>query len=125
MDIHFLKRNKIIVNFSSSIGEGIAFWRSDDKLFKGKEIEVELDVPQILCFGKDIVLAEQQEEKIYVCNDLVHITGRIEQIEWDNIITVRLGTSILLVEVEDMDKYELNNWIEIRTNELVLTEVIF
>ena len=125
IDIQFLKKNEIIVDFSSSIGEGRALWKSIDKVFKGKEIQVELDVPGILIFGQDIVWTDEQEEKIYVSNDLVIIRGKIEQIEWDNIITVRLGAWILLVEVEDKDKYELNKWIEIKTRELELTEVIY
>lgn len=89
------------------------------------EADVELDVHGTLSVNEDINLVEEQEEKIHIMDDQVHIRGRIEQIDWDNLITVRLGRSILLIDVEDVAFLDVNMWIEIKTKELELTEVIF
>lgn len=89
------------------------------------EADVELDVYGTLSVNEDINLVEEQEEKIYIMDNQVHIRGRIEQIDWDNLITVRLGRSILLIDVDDVAFLGINKWIDIKTKELGLTEVIF
>lgn len=125
LEINFQKKNKIIVYFSCTIGEGIGVWKSQDKVYKGMEADVELDVYGTLSVNEDINLVEEQEEKIYIMDNQVHIRGRIEQIDWDNLITVRLGRSILLIDVDDVAFLGVNKWIDIKTKELELTEVIF
>ncbi|WP_181438859.1 hypothetical protein [Paenibacillus sambharensis] len=125
MGIQIHKKNKIMVTFTCPIGEGIGVWKSQEKVFIGTDVDVELDVSGILIFNQDVVCVEEKEEKIYLKDNQVHIRGRIEQIEWDNILTVRLGKSILLIEVEDIAIYEVDKWIEIKTKELDLSEVIF
>lgn len=125
MEINCIKETKTQIRFTSLIGEGYGLLISTDKAKIGLEIEVELDIPGILCQGQEIIETEGQRERIYIKNNKVHITGYIEQLEEDNLLTIRLGKSILLIEVEDKALYKRGQWIEIRTENLQLTDFIF
>lgn len=124
IEIKTIEENKSKVRFTSLIGEGYGLLISTDKVKIGMDIEVELDIPGILCHGQDIIETEGQRERIYIKNNKVHINGLIEQLEEDNLLTIRLGRSILLIEVEDKALYKPRQWIEIITENLQLTDFI-
>ncbi|GIO83249.1 hypothetical protein J25TS5_01810 [Paenibacillus faecis] len=125
LELRFLKGNKINGTFSSDLGIGFGYWNSSNHVKEGMEVEVELDIPGTLCFGKDIVESMDEEPKLYISMDKVNLIGRVEQIEYDNIIAVRLGHSILLLEVDDPSMFEAGRWIKIQTNELQITDFMF
>jgi len=125
LEIHYLKKHKKLVRFTSSIGKGVGHWLSNDKIKTGMDVNVELDIPGTLYLGKDILENEEHKERIYLIDEEVHIIGNVEQIEDDNILTIRIGKSIFLIEVEDKDKYHVGQWIEIKTKDLQLTNFIF
>lgn len=125
LELRFLKQNKINVTFSSDLGIGFGYWNSSNHVKEGMEVEVELDIPGTLCFGIDIVESMDEEPKLFISTDKVNLIGRVEQIEYDNIIAVRLGNSIMLIEVDDSSKYEVGKWIKVQTNELQITDFIF
>lgn len=116
-----IQNEKVI--FSSKYGTGIAKYNSDLYfMLPDNCIYVELDIAEDLFFGLNVNVVESIEAKITFINDTCIIVGKLEEIEDDNYCIVRVGGSIFPCVIFDSEKY-LGRFIELKTNELIITPV--
>lgn len=86
------------VTFTSAYGQGQAEWYGAPPTVE-REYDVELEIPQALTWGKEITPESKTRPTIGVTEDgYNYIIGFLEQVEEDGCLTIRLGSSIVLIE---------------------------
>lgn len=108
------------VNFSTEYGNATALWSGNEPQIS-KEYFVELEVPGVLYWQKDITVSEE------VCgialkSGMVHLVGLFESIEDDGYTVIRLGDSIISIETQG-EPPETGSNVKLTTNNLLLYEV--
>jgi hypothetical protein len=111
---------KIEITFSSEYGDGIGVW-NNEQLEVNKSFYVELDIKETLIYDKGIIKTEEQSTKIFIDNYYTCIIGKIEEIETD-VITLRIGKSITMLEVDKSESFNIGDTVLIRTTDLNLYE---
>ncbi len=106
------------IEFASKYGTAKGIWRGV-KPEIGKSYSVELDIPQILCWGTDIVESDLKEPKIRCEKDKVLINAQIERLENDGCLAARLGESIFLVETQGIP-YTQGTFIKMQPDQILL-----
>lgn len=88
------------VVFSSEFGEGTALWQGALPK-EGMSYDVEIEIPNVLKWGKDINETNSHLYSIKIINNRVCFEGKFESIsDEDGCMVVRFGNSILLLETE-------------------------
>ena len=108
------------VNFSTEYGNATALWSGNEPQIS-KEYFVELEVPGVLYWQKDITVSEE-ECGIALKSGMVHLVGLFESIEDDGYTVIRLGDSIISIETQG-EPPETGNNVKLTTNNLLLYEV--
>lgn len=94
------RNGEIKVAFSSEFGEGIALWQGAIPKV-GIPYDVELEIPNVLKWGKDIHGTNLQQYSIKIQNNRVCLEGKLESVsDEDGCCVVRFGNSIILIETE-------------------------
>ena len=88
------KNSNIIVEFSSEFGKAMAFWEGE-KPIVNNEYHVEIDIRSTLIWSKEIQKAESNKPIIQQGNDFIQISGRIDSIDDDGYVTLRVGEYIV------------------------------
>ena len=110
------------VNFSTEYGSAIALWNGNEPEVN-KEYFVEVEVPCVLCWQKDIVVTDEPCV-IWLKNNIVHIVAILESVDDDGYAVLRLGGSIISVMARG-DSLSVGSKVKLTTNALALYEVIF
>ncbi|MFU8646683.1 hypothetical protein ACNA06_05070 [Lysinibacillus sp. RSDA_15] len=112
---------EIKVVFSSKFGEGIALWQGAIPK-EGNSYDVELEIPNLLKWGKDIQGKKSNCFLIEILDNKVCFEGTLESIsEEDGCCVVRLGDSIILLETEGVP-LEVQSYLRFETDNIILYE---
>ncbi|MFQ6595213.1 MULTISPECIES: hypothetical protein [Pseudomonas] len=88
------------VRFHSPVGSGIALWMGISPTI-GEEQDVELDLDEVFTWGKNIIPSSSKTPQINIINDLTQITAQIIQNPDGKWTTLKLGDSIVLIELDE------------------------
>jgi hypothetical protein len=91
--------NNNTVVFSSHYGKCIALWEGLAPN-RNSYYDVELEIPEILVWGKDIKKAKVTSYNIMSKNGISYFVGKLESADEDGCSVVRIGDSIVLLETE-------------------------
>jgi hypothetical protein len=86
-----------VVEFLTSIGSGIGFWRSGPLKRLG-HYNVEFDFDDELFWGINIDEVESKESYIKIDGGYTVFQGQLESIDRDGTLAIRLGDAIILCE---------------------------
>jgi len=112
---------EIKVEFSSKFGEGIASWQGVMPK-EGISYDVELEIPNVLKWGKDIHRINSQLYSIQLLNNRVCFEGKLESFsEEDGCCAIRLGDSIILLETEGTPS-EVQSFLRFETENVIIYE---
>ncbi|MGL4036902.1 hypothetical protein ACR3LQ_21900 [Kosakonia cowanii] len=88
------------VEFTSALGRGAATWVGMPPR-QGNTYDVEIDIDDIFQWGKNINISMQEKPKIDVVGNNLLFFGKIMAYEDDGLLTVKVGRSIIFLEVSD------------------------
>ena len=108
------------VSFSTEFGIATALWNGNEPQIN-KEYFVELEVPGVLYWQKDITVSEAKCG-ILLESGTVHLVGLFESIEDDGYTVIRLGDSIISIETQG-EPPDIGSNVKLTTNNLLLYEV--
>ncbi|KGR84257.1 hypothetical protein [Lysinibacillus odysseyi] len=112
---------EIKVAFSSNFGEGIALWQGAIPK-EGNSYDVELEIPNLLKWDKDIQETKSHCYLIEILDNRVCFEGKLESFsEEDSCCVVRLGDSIILLETEGVPS-EVQSYLRFETDNIILYE---
>ncbi len=116
--LSLIKGSRILVN--SDYGEFNAFWNNSEPPIKGKQYDVEFDIPYKFTYS-EISISNHLHPAIYSIDEQTYIMGKIDSYE-DKVLCMTIGGTIFLIEtVEDHRFYKLkNNYVVIMTDQLNL-----
>ncbi|KAB3531123.1 hypothetical protein [Alkaliphilus serpentinus] len=107
----------IFIEFSTDFGVGRAVWNGNRNPETSKEYNVELDITDVLSWGKDVILSKEKQYGITLKEEDVLITGVLEKIYEDGIVDLRFGNSILQLEIEG-DDLPMGKYVEVKADSL-------
>ncbi|WP_026476717.1 hypothetical protein [Alkaliphilus transvaalensis] len=116
----------ILVDFKTPYGEGKAFWNGV-KVFNPEEnqkYKVEFDISDPLVWGKEIHLSERNTFHLSATDEGVQLTGRLEEVDEDDIAILKFGESIIQLEVEGK-KLPIGKFVDISTGFLEIYEIAY
>jgi hypothetical protein len=108
----------ITVEIETEFGSCIADWESE-KPENGKSYDIEFEVEDTLIYGKTIYFTESNEYQIKMENGNTIFVGNIDAISDDGVAAIKMGDSILLVEVENFP-VETTGFVKIVANNVKL-----
>lgn len=109
------------VFFESEYGIGIAKWSGETPAIS-QELHVELGVNANLVFGVDVTLIKDSSSKISNSEGICIILGKIESVDEDDYVTVRIGKNMLCCVIEGLKEF-VGRFVEIRTVFLELSNM--
>jgi hypothetical protein len=112
---------EIYIEFSSLYGNSTGLW-SGEKPILNKSYYVEVEVPQKLKWGIDIVKIDSSEYRIWNEQETVFINAQIDSVDDDNCLAIRLGDSIVLIETSGIP-YAVGDFLEIVVSKIVLYDI--
>lgn len=86
------------VGFSTEYGNAIANW-DGDLPEEGKEYFVEIEIGETFTLGNNLKICDEGKFSIGMEEDSISLTGCLESIEEDGYAVLRLGDSIVSLEV--------------------------
>lgn len=110
--------NELNVSFHSANGDGIALWKGATPEV-GEVLDVEFDLDDIFSWGKNITPSSASTSKIENKNGVTFITAQLIQRAGDECAALKLGSSIILIELEVPIVYG-SNFVEVRINRIYL-----
>lgn len=112
---------KYHVNFSTEYGNACALWIGEKPQIN-KEYFVEFEIPDVLCWQKDIIFSDKEECTIGMQNNKFCFIGVFESIEDDGYTVIRLGDNIISIETQG-EPPDLGSNVKITANNLLLYDV--
>ena len=113
--------DEIKVAFSCEFGEGIAVWQGMIPK-EGNSYDVELEISNVLKWGKDIHGTNSHLYSIEILNNRVCFEGKLESAsDEDGCCVVRFGDSIILLETEGIPS-ELQSFLRFETDSVIIYE---
>jgi|GEM_PF-801211 len=106
------------VTFLSPYGQGEAEWRGQPPTL-GQQYSVELELPQPLAWGQEITPASDPTPAVGTEEDGHFMVALVEQVDEDGCVTVRVGSSIVLLETTGMATV-VGGYIRVRFDRLIL-----
>jgi hypothetical protein len=88
--------NKIV--FKSPLGIGKGIWMSDSPPLIDESYEVEIEINDSLKWGENVSFAAEDKEVIGMDNEYGHIQGKVEGVDSDGLVILRLGDSIIMLD---------------------------
>lgn len=85
------------VRFNCEFGTGAGLWHGSTP-WTSAEYDVELEVPGVLLWGRDLAAGPDAAPMIFSGQDTTHLCAQLESVSDDGVIALRLGTSIVRVE---------------------------
>lgn len=106
------------VEFSSDYGCSFALWGSDEPT-SGAFYDIEFEIDDDLVWGESISTTTRDADTIAFEKGALVIVGTVVKLEKDGCLSVRLGDSIILLDVEDVPE-DISGIVEFRTLEAKL-----
>ncbi len=104
MRIHINKvredQSELFVEFYSPNGNGIGLWNGTAPKI-GDTLDVELDINEAFSWQKNIKYSPDKKSLITTINNTIQITAELIPGIKDNCLALKLGDSIILIEVEE------------------------
>ncbi|MDQ0110678.1 hypothetical protein [Paenibacillus harenae] len=114
-------KEEIKVVFSSQFGDGIALWQGAIPK-EGSSYDVELEIPDVLKWGKDIQEINSHLYSIKILNNKVCFAGKLESVsDEDGCCVVRFGDSIFLLETDGFP-LEGGSFLRFETENVIIYE---
>lgn len=88
-----------LVDFETAIGKGTALWVGEEPII-GKFYDVEIDVGDDLIWGINIIMTPEISSMIAVKDNLFYLVAKVISSEEEGCISVKLGDSVVLLEIE-------------------------
>lgn len=108
------------VDFLTEYGISTANW-DGDLPEEGKEYFIEIEIGEVLTLGKNLKVSDKGKFTIGMEGDFVTLIGCIESIEEDGYTVLRLGDSIISLEV--LGVIPLDSFVKVISNEVTLFDV--
>lgn len=96
----FESQSELLVRFHSEIGNGIDLWNGVTPK-TGDTLDVELDINEVFSWQKNIESSSTEASLITAINSTVQITAKLIQGANENCVALKLGDSIILIEIEE------------------------
>lgn len=93
-------QSKLFVEFYSPNGNGIGLWNGTAPKI-GDTLDVELDIDEVFSWQKNIKHSSDKKLLITTINNTTQITAKLILGINDNCAALKLGDSIILIEVEE------------------------
>ncbi len=106
------------VEFSSDLGRSAAIWVGEAPV-TGAHYDVELDVDDDLVWGESVSTTSRNKPTIALEEELFVVVGTVISFEEDGCVSISLGDSVILLDVENVPK-ELSGQIECRASDVKL-----
>lgn len=106
------------VKFSSDYGCSLAIWASDEPTC-GAFYDIEFEVDDDLVWGESISTTTRDGDTIAFEEGMFVIVGTILKVEEDSCLSISLGGSVILLDVENMPE-NVSGLVECRAAEVKL-----
>lgn len=107
---------KIIISFISPYGEAKAIWKGPTPILNN-EYEVELDIGETFYCDDNITRSNKEIYSIDHSESCFLINGKIESLSEDNVASIRLGDSLILVSYWG-EIGKKGNYVTLKTKEI-------
>ncbi|ANF97188.1 hypothetical protein [Paenibacillus bovis] len=87
------------VHFSTEYGKAVAYWNGELPE-EGKAYIVEIEIEEILVLGENLEICDEYQFRIGMEKETIYLTGYLESIEEDGYAILRLGESIISLEIK-------------------------
>ena len=108
----------VVVRFSCSAGIGLGCWKQVAELpVPGDCFSAELDVDELLAFPANLAWLQDGPSELRIALDEEHLTmrGRIESIDEDGMVYLRLADDCLVMIESSLDDIANEGWCEFTT----------
>lgn len=99
MRIRITRKEDALCFFESDCGTGVGLFQSPD-FTPPHTADVELECTGVLKWGRELTASESTRMSIHHESGMVTIKGKLVSLEADNVLTLQLGNSILLLETD-------------------------
>lgn len=106
-----IRDNKIIANWEGNIPK------------KDENYAVEIDIPDELIWGKSIFRSDLNNYLFVQNEDNTRIVALLDYVSKDNLATLILYDSVLLIDIDGLDKDLSHEWVEINCKKISLTNI--
>ena len=113
--------SKNTVMFSTEYGNAKATWNGELPE-ANKEYFVEFEITDILVWQKNVTLSEKLKNVIGMENDAFYMIGFLESVEEDGYTVVRLGESIVSLEIEG-NSLQQGTFVKVKADRLLLYDM--
>lgn len=101
MKIKIEAMNGAMFQFSSRIGVGVGLLNGAVEI--GDRLDVEINVDSVLSWARNIEGSDEIAPRMSIVGEKTEIVAKIESLDEDGIVTLRLDDdALLMVEVEDL-----------------------
>ncbi|WP_438434228.1 hypothetical protein [Gorillibacterium sp. sgz500922] len=108
------------VSFSTEYGNATANW-DGDLPEEGKEYFAEIEIGETFVLGTNLKLCDENKFSIGMEKESVFLTGFLESVEKDGYAVLRVGDSIVSIEI--MDAIPPESFVMVISNEVTLFDV--
>ena len=119
MKIEILQNIGKICTFSTAFGNGVGTvvgTKSNEP-----KIDVEIEIESVLQWGVDIVDTTSSSPRISFSDGITEINALVEFLHEDNLVSLRLGDSILSIEVDRLpEEICAGHWVLLKISDLQL-----
>lgn len=123
-----VKVNKVIdegskntVIFSTEYGNAKGIWKGCLPE-TDKDYFVEFEIPDTLVWQKDVIASERLEDTIGMENDIFYLIGSLESAEEDGYTVIRLGESIVSLDIEG-NSLQVGTFVKVKADNLFLYDM--
>lgn len=110
--------DNLVVGFYSPVGSGRAFWIGTSPSI-GDELDVEFELDEIFSWGKNIMPSPRKRPSIEAIHEVTRITAEITGGEDEECVALKLGDSIILIELEKKT-LQMSGYVEVRATRVRL-----
>lgn len=108
----------LLVSFRSSIGSGTASWLGVPPNI-GDDQDVELDLDEIFSWGVNVMPSFDTTSQITHVNGTYQITAELIEVTDEDCAVLKLGDSILLIELDGPITHE-SGYVDVRATRVIL-----
>jgi len=116
----FTVQGKGKVNFSTEYGKATAYWNGELPE-EGKSYIVEIEIEEVCFLGKNLEIHEEHKFSIEMDNETIYLIGYLESSEEDGYAVLRLGDSIVPLEVKN--SITPGSFVKIVSNKITLYDM--
>ena len=113
--------NENYFEFVSSYGKGRAIWNGKKPSIK-TIYDIEIEIPQVLCWGMDIVKSGQNEFSIIEEKEYIILVGKLDSIEEDGCTMFKLEDDTIILETQGVP-FNVGDFVKIRVSHIIFYDV--